>query len=152
MSERLVEIGVGGFVALGLAALLVLALQVSGLTELRQPPGYEVTATFENVGGLREKAPVSMAGVRIGRVESIGLDPETQQARVTLRIERRYDSIPADSTAAIYTSGLLGEQYVGIQPGWEKDETLAAGDRFAETQSAVVLERLISQFMTRMQD
>ncbi|MBK1726549.1 outer membrane lipid asymmetry maintenance protein MlaD [Halorhodospira neutriphila] len=151
MSERLVEIGVGAFVALGLAALLVLALQVSGLTELRQPPGYEVTATFDNVGGLREKAPVSMAGVHVGRVESIALDPETHQARVTLRIERGYDSIPADSTAAIYTSGLLGEQYVGIEPGWEQ-ATLAAGDRFTETQSAVVLERLIGQFMTQMQD
>lgn len=151
MSERLVEIGVGGFVALGLAALLVLALQVSGLTELREPPGYQVTATFDNIGGLREKAPVSMAGVRIGRVESVRLDPESHQARVALRIERRYDSIPADSTAAIYTSGLLGEQYVGIEAGWG-EETLAAGDRITDTQSAVVLERLIGQFMTQMQD
>ncbi len=151
MGQRLVEISVGGFVALGLAAVLVLAFQVSGLAEIRRPPGYTVTATFSNVGGLREKAPVNMAGVRVGRVEAVRLDPESHQAVVRLRIDERYDQIPADSTAAIYTSGLLGEQYVGLEAGWG-DEPLEGGDRIADTQSAIVLERLIGQFITNMQD
>ncbi|MFP4147480.1 MAG: outer membrane lipid asymmetry maintenance protein MlaD [Halorhodospira sp.] len=151
MSQRLVEIWVGVFVAVGLGALLVLALQVSGLTELRQEPGYRVTAKFDNIGSLREKAPVSMAGVRVGRVESTGLDPETHQATVRMRIDKRFDSIPADSTAAIYTAGLLGEQYIGLEPGWE-DEALGDGDQIQDTQSAVVLERIIGQFITSMQE
>lgn len=151
MSQRLVEIWVGVFVAIGLAAMMVLALQVSGLTELRQPPGYYVTAKFDNVGSLREKAPVSMAGVRVGRVEAIRLDPDSHQAEVKMRINERFGAIPADSAAAIYTAGLLGEQYVGLEPGWET-EPLADGDRITETQSAVVLERIIGQFVTGMQD
>ncbi|MFP4648421.1 MAG: outer membrane lipid asymmetry maintenance protein MlaD [Halorhodospira sp.] len=151
MSQRLVEIWVGVFVAVGLGALLVLALQVSGLTELRQEPGYRVTAKFDNIGSLREKAPVSMAGVRVGRVESTGLDPKTHQATVRMRIDKRFDSIPADSTAAIYTAGLLGEQYIGLEPGWE-DEALGDGDQIQDTQSAVVLERIIGQFITSMQE
>ncbi len=151
MNQRLVEIGVGLFVAAGLAALLVLALQVSGLAELRQGTGYQVTAKFENVGSLREQAPVSMAGVRIGHVEAIELDPASHRATVHMRIKERYDSIPEDSTAAIYTAGLLGEQYVGLQPGWES-ESLDDGDRIADTQSAVVLERLLGQFLTNTQE
>ncbi|MFP4129180.1 MAG: outer membrane lipid asymmetry maintenance protein MlaD [Halorhodospira sp.] len=151
MNQRLVEMGVGLFVVAGLAALLVLALQVSGLAELRQGAGYHVTAKFENVGSLREQAPVSMAGVRIGRVEAIELDPESHRATVRMRIKARYDSIPADSTAAIYTAGLLGEQYVGIQPGWES-ERLGDGDRVTDTQSAVVLERLLGQFLSNSQE
>lgn len=151
MSQRLVEIWVGLFVALGLAGFLVLGLQVSGLAEIRQQPGYQVAASFDNIGGLRERAPVSMAGVRVGKVERIELNPESHQAEVILRIDQRYDRIPVDTSAAIYTSGLLGEQYVGLEAGWE-DETLGSGDRITQTQSAVVLERLIGQFLTRMQD
>ena len=151
MRQRLVEIWVGVFVVLGLGALLVLALQVSGLADVRQASGYHVTATFDNVGGLRERAPVSMAGVRVGRVDEIRLDPESHQARVTLRIRERYDRIPQDTSAAIYTSGLLGEQYVGLEAGWDS-EPLQPGDRITDTQSAVVLERLIGQFLTDMRD
>ncbi|MBK1734090.1 outer membrane lipid asymmetry maintenance protein MlaD [Halorhodospira abdelmalekii] len=149
MQERLVEIWVGVFVVIALLASLFLALQVSGLAELRQTPGYQVVATFDNVGGLRERAPVRMAGVRVGRVERIELDPQSHQARVVLRIDERYDSIPVDTRAAIYTSGLLGEQYIGLEAGWE-EEALSAGDRLQETQSAVVLERLIGQFVRSM--
>ncbi|BAU58539.1 outer membrane lipid asymmetry maintenance protein MlaD [Halorhodospira halochloris] len=151
MQQRLVEIWVGLFVVVALAAMLFLSLQVSGLVEIRKSPGYQVSATFDNVAGLRERAQVQMAGVKIGRVETIRLDPQTHQARVVLNIDQRYDSIPADSRAAIYTSGLLGEQYIGIDPGWE-DETLQPGDQFTETQSAVVLERLIGQFISSMGD
>lgn len=150
-SQRTIEIWVGAFVAAGLAALMVLALQIAGLTELRQPPGYQVTAYFDNVGGLREKAPVNMAGVRVGRVETIELDTESYQARVVLRIDERYNRIPNDTAAAIYTAGLLGEQYVGLEAGWD-DEPLAAGGRIGDTQSAVVLERIIGQFLTGMGD
>ncbi len=150
-SQRMIEIWVGAFVAAGLAALMVLALQIAGLTELRPPPGYQVTAYFDNVGGLREKAPVNMAGVRVGRVESIQLDSERHQARVVLKIDQRYNRIPRDTGAAIYTAGLLGEQYIGLEAGWE-DEPLAAGGRIENTQSAVVLERIIGQFMTGMGD
>lgn len=149
--HRVQEIWVGVFVAAGLGALLVLALQVSGLTEIRQPPGYTVTAYFDNVGGLREKAPVSLAGVRVGRVESIELDSDRHQARVTLTIHERYGRIPEDTSAAIYTQGLLGEQYVGLEAGWD-DVYLGSGDEIRETQSAVVLERVIGQFLYNLGD
>lgn len=151
MQQRLVEIWVGVFVVAALAAALFLSLQVSGLVDIRSNPGYKVTATFDNVAGLREKTQVQMAGVRIGRVESIRLDQKSHQAQVVLNIDKRYDSIPVDSRAAIYTAGLLGEQYIGIDPGWE-DKALQPGDKFTETQSAVVLERLLGQFMTSMGD
>lgn len=151
MQQRLVEIWVGFFLVAALAAMLFLSLQVSGLMEIRKSPGYQVSATFDDVAGLSEKAQVQMAGVTVGRVESIRLDPQTHQARVVLDIDQKYDSIPVDSRAAIYTSGLLGEQYVGIDPGWE-DDPLEPGDEFAETQSAVVLERLIGKFIQSMGD
>lgn len=149
MQQRLVEIWVGVFVVVALAAVLFLSLQVSGLVEIRNPPSYQLSASFNNVGGLSEKAQVQMAGVKVGRVESISLDPQTHQARVVLNIDKSYDSIPVDSRVAIYTSGLLGEQYVGIDPGWE-DDYMSPGDQFEETQSAVVLERLIGQFLSSM--
>lgn len=150
-TQRTQEIWVGAFVAAGLAGLMVLALHVSGLAELRQQPGYQVSAYFDNVGGLREKAPVSMAGVRIGRVESVSLDSERHQARVVLRINESYDRIPADTSAAIYTQGLLGEQYIGLEAGWD-DAHLEAGATITETQSAIVLERVIGQFLYNLGD
>ncbi|WP_421620888.1 outer membrane lipid asymmetry maintenance protein MlaD [Alkalilimnicola ehrlichii] len=150
-STRTMELWVGVFVALGLGAMFLLALEVSGLAEFRERPSYEVTAYFDNVGGLREKAPVNMAGVRVGQVKAIELDAQSYRARVVLGLDSRFDRIPADSTAAIYTSGLLGEQYVSLDPGWEEDY-LAAGDQITSTQSAVVLERILGQFLYSLGD
>ena len=149
MSTRTLEIVVGFFVALGLAGLFFLAFQVSNITEHRNAQGYEVHGYFNNVGGLKVRAPVTMAGVRVGRVSDIRYDPERFQARVTLRINGQYDQLPADTQASIYTAGLLGEQYVSLEPGGE-DAVLAQGDRLLFTQSAVILEELIGQFMVNM--
>ncbi len=145
-STRTMEILVGLFVALGIAALFVLAMQVSNIGRLTDNDGYHVTARFTNVSGLKERAPVTVAGVRVGRVASIEYDPETFEAVVTLRIQRRFDQLPIDTGAAIYTSGILGEKYVGLEPGGF-DEFLRDGDEIELTQSAVVLEQLIGRFL-----
>ena len=146
MASRSVEIVVGLFVALGLAALFVLAMQVSNLSALQRGEGYEVTAYFSNVGGLKVRSPVNASGVTVGRVVDIEYDQRTFNARVTMEIEQRYDQFPMDTSASIYTSGLLGEQYVSLSPGAE-EETLGDGDPIRQTQSAVVLEELIGQFL-----
>lgn len=145
-SSRGVELIVGVFVALGLAALLVLALQVSNLSALQRGEGYELTAHFDNIGGLSERAPVNAAGVTVGRVVEIEYDQRTYTARVTMEIDAAYDRFPEDTSASIYTSGLLGEQYIALAPGASADY-LAAGDAIHQTQSAVVLEELIGQFL-----
>lgn len=149
--NRGVEIAVGIFVVLGLVALLVLALQVSNLAGLDVwgEDHYEVTARFDNIGGLKERAQVSMAGVQIGRVSRIRFDDRSFQAEVTMRIRGRHDELPMDTTASIYTSGLLGEQYVGLEPGGD-EAYLADGDEITFTQSALVLEDLIGQFLYSM--
>ncbi len=144
--SRALEVVVGLFVAAGIGALLVLALQVSNVAAFTGGSGYRLEARFENVGGLKVRSPVKMGGVRIGRVEAIDYDQERYEAVVTLRIQRRYDRIPVDTTAAIYTSGLLGEQYVGLEPGGE-EEYLADGDRIQLTQSAMVLEQVLGRFL-----
>ena len=146
MESRSVEIAVGVFVALGIAALLMLALKVSNLSELGGTGGYAITARFDNIGGLKVRSAVSMAGVKVGRVAAIDFDSETYEAVVTLAIESRYDRIPMDSTASIFTAGLLGEQYVGIEAGAE-EEYLGQGDAIGLTQSAGILEQLIGQFL-----
>jgi phospholipid/cholesterol/gamma-HCH transport system substrate-binding protein len=146
MNVRAVEVGVGIFVALGLAALLMLAMRVSNLAEMNVGHGYAVEARFNNVGGLKVRSPVTMAGVRVGRVASIAYDSRSYEAVVTLSIDPRYDQIPADSSASIFTSGLLGEQYVSLDPGGDI-EYLRDGDVITLTQSAVVLEQVISQFL-----
>ncbi|NEX15850.1 MAG: outer membrane lipid asymmetry maintenance protein MlaD [Halochromatium sp.] len=143
---RLSEILVGAFMALGFVALFFLAMRVSNLSMASVDEGYTLTAKFDNIGSLRVRAPVSMAGVRLGRVEAIDFDQETFQALVTLRIEDRYDQIPNDTFANIYTAGLLGEQYVGLDPGGSPDP-LRNGDRIEFTQSALVLEQMIGQFL-----
>lgn len=144
--SRTIEIWVGLFVAAGLAALFMLAMQVSNLTVVSGDEGYEVKARFENISGLKVRSPVTMAGVRIGRVVDIGFDPQTFEAVVTLRIDSQYDQIPEDTSAAILTSGLLGEKYVGLEPGGSFD-VLAQGDTIQLTQSSLVLENLIGQFL-----
>ncbi|MCC5794405.1 MAG: outer membrane lipid asymmetry maintenance protein MlaD [Chromatiales bacterium] len=140
------EIGTGLFVFLGFAALLFLATQTTGLDEFFEDSGYSVTARFTEVAGLRPRAPVTMAGVTIGRVESIRFDRYRLDAVVTLRIRSEYDTIPEDSTASILTAGLLGSKYIGLTPGGA-DESLEEGSEIFLTQSAVVLEQLVSRFL-----
>ena len=140
------EIGTGLFVLLGIGALFFLAFETTNLSNLGGGQIYAVTADFNNVGGLKQGAPVELAGVRIGRVTRIRLDPKTLQAVVTLHIEDRYNQIPTDSSASIQTQGLLGDQYIGISPGGSL-QSLKNGDTIHFTQSAIVLENLISQFM-----
>lgn len=139
------DVWVGLFVLIGGAALLFLALQSANLLTLSFEKGYAVTAKFDNIGGLKPKAAVKSSGVVVGRVESITFDDKTFQARVSLSMDKRY-AFPKDSSLKILTSGLLGEQYIGIEAGADATN-LAAGDAISATQSAVVLENLISQFL-----
>jgi len=136
---------VGLFVLLGAAAILFLALKSANLLTLNFQSNYTVSGRFDNIGGLKRQAAVKSAGVVVGRVESVTFDDKTFQATVTMNIESSYQ-FPKDSSLKILTSGLLGEQYIGIEAGAEADN-LANGDRIQATQSAVVLENLISQFM-----
>jgi len=145
-NSRALEIAVGAFVALAVAAFLLLALQVSDLSSLGQTDGYTVTARFSNVGGLKVRSPVTMAGVRIGRVSAIRFDESAFEGVVEMRIDPRYTQLPADTSASILTSGLLGEQYVGLEPGGSLD-SLEAGSQIEFTQSAFVLEKIIGQFL-----
>ena len=146
MNSRTVEIGVGVFVALGIAALFMLAMQASNLSTMSTGDGYIITAGFENVGGLKERSAVTVSGVRVGRVETIEYDHESFEAVVSLRIDAQHDSFPVDTSASIYTSGLLGEQYIALEPGGAL-ENLVAGDRLQLTQSALVMEQVIGQFL-----
>lgn len=145
MQRLKIDVWVGLFVMIGAAAILFLALQSANLLSLSFQSTYRVDAKFDNVGGLKPKAAVRSAGVVVGRVESITFDDKTFQARVSMALERRYQ-FPKDSSLKILTSGLLGEQYLGLEPGAD-DKLLAAGDVVSSTQSAVVLENLISQFL-----
>ena len=130
--------------------LVFLALQAANLGTITGGDTYSLQARFDNIGGLKPRAPVRSAGVTVGRVKTIGLDAKTYQGVVTMEIERAY-IFPRDSAAKILTSGLLGDQYVGLEPGGD-DANLAAGDTIAQTQSAVVLENLIGQFITSRAD
>ncbi|MDN5871070.1 MAG: outer membrane lipid asymmetry maintenance protein MlaD [Nitrococcus sp.] len=145
-NSRLLEIGVGLFVIAGLLALLVLALKVSNIAAFQQASGYNVIAKFQNIGGLKVSAPVTLAGVQVGRVADISVDQQTFEARVVLTIADKYANLPQDTSASIYTAGLLGQQYIGLQPGGMM-ETLQPGDQLMLTQSAIVLEQLIGQFL-----
>lgn len=139
------DVWVGLFVLIGAAALLFLALQSANLLSLNFQSTYKVTARFDNIGGLKPQTAVKSAGVVVGRVESITFDDKNFQADVTLAMQSRY-SFPKDSALKILTSGLLGEQYIGIEAGADA-KNLQAGDTITQTQSAVVLENLISQFL-----
>ena len=144
INRKSLELWVGLFVAAGILALAMLAFKVGNLTSADVMDGYKVTARFDNVGGLKVKAAVTMAGVRIGRVSAIAFDNKKYQALVTMDVDGRYQHIPKDSSASILTSGLLGDQYIGIEPGGD-DASLKSGDTFLRTQSALVLEKLIGQ-------
>ncbi|WP_291992457.1 outer membrane lipid asymmetry maintenance protein MlaD [Candidatus Accumulibacter sp. ACC003] len=145
MSRKLLDLWVGIFVALGLAGVLFLALKVGNLASGNFAETYQLTANFANIGGLKVRAPVKSAGVVVGRVVDIHFDPQAYEAVVSVSIDGRY-KFPKDTFALILTAGLLGEQYVGLDPGGD-EKMLAANDVITKTQSAVVLESLISQFM-----
>lgn len=150
MSQTKVDVWVGLFVLLGIAALVFLALRAGNLATFSWAPTYTVQAKFYNIGGLKTRAAVKSAGVVVGRVQAISLDPQSYQAVVTLQLDEKFQ-FPADSSVSILTSGLLGEQYLGIDPGSE-DRMLVAGDTITYTQGAIVLENLISQFLYSMAD
>jgi phospholipid/cholesterol/gamma-HCH transport system substrate-binding protein len=137
---------VGLFVAAGIAALFFLALQVSNLSALTEKDSYTITARFENSGGLKVKSPVSAAGVKIGQVSAISLDPKTYEAVVKMSIYSQYNNIPSDTTASVFTAGLLGEQYVSLEPGGS-EEFLKNNGAIEITQSAIILEKAIGQFL-----
>lgn len=144
--QRNLEILVGAFVAVGIIALFFLALQVSNLGTVNAEEGYSIEVRFDNIGGIKPKAPVTMAGVKVGRVTDITFDKETFEAVVTLTIDKQYDQIPDDTFAKIFTAGLLGEQYIGLDAGGS-DIFLKDGDKLQLTQSALVLEEVIGQFL-----
>jgi len=145
MERTTIDIWFGAFVTAGFVALLVLALKVGNLGAERASQVYRVEARFDNIGGLKVRGPVRSAGVLVGRVENIRFDNDKFQALVTLALDSRY-AWPKDTSASILTSGLLGETYVGLEAGGE-EQKLKAGDRITITQSAVVLEKLIGQFL-----
>lgn len=145
MQRKSLDIWVGLFVLLGAAALMFLALKAGNMSSLSFGKTYSVFAKFDNIGGLKPQAPVKSAGVVVGRVGEIKFDDKSYQALVTLNLEERY-KFPKDSSAKILTSGLLGEQYIGLEVGGDTNN-LAAGDKVKMTQSAVVLENLIGQFL-----
>ena len=146
-SSRTTEIWVGAFVAIGLFGLFFVAMQVSNLGEFQTEKGsYQVRAHFGNIGGLKVRAPVSMAGVTVGRVEKISFDDSRYEAEVVMRIHPDFKKIPEDTSASILTAGLLGEQYIGLSAGGS-DDYLKQGDEIELTQSAMILEQLISRFL-----
>lgn len=146
MNTRKTEILVGLFMAAGLLALFMLAMKVSNLNIYNDDTGYEISANFEDISGLKVKSPVTMAGVRIGRVNEITLDEKRFEAVVKILIESKYDALPKDTSASIYTAGLLGEKYIGLEPGGD-EENLKNNDKLILTQSSLVLEKLISRFV-----
>jgi len=143
---RAVEVGTGLFVALGLAAIFFLTTQTAGSGNFSGSETFSVTARFENVGSLKDRAPVAMSGVTIGRVTSVEFDPVTLDALVVFVIDSKYDQIPEDSDASILTSGLLGSQYIGLQAGGS-EFSLEEGSEIQFTQSAIVIENLISKYL-----
>jgi len=145
VNRSAIDLWVGIFVAIGLGAIVFLALKVGNLVTIGNEPGYRLEARFDNIGGLKLRAPVKAAGVVVGRVESIRLDAKSYEAVVTMRIDRGYE-FTKDTIAAINTSGLLGEVYISLDAGGDT-AVLKDGERIAKTQSAVVMEKLISQFL-----
>jgi len=145
MERTTLNLWVGIFVAMGIAALFALAVKVGNLGSSDIGQTYLLTANFENIGGLKPRAPVKSAGVVVGRVSNIKFDPATYEAVVSLNVDKRYN-FPKDTFANIYTAGLLGEQYIGLEAGGDED-TLKNGDKIMKTQDAVVLEKMISQFL-----
>ncbi|TYL48063.1 outer membrane lipid asymmetry maintenance protein MlaD [Marinomonas sp. IMCC 4694] len=151
MRSKRIELFVGAFIVLGFLAFVYLAVQVSGLAFAGKKDTYQIVARFDDIGGLTNRAKVTIAGVTIGSVESIVLDKELYMGLVTMNIDAGSDNIPTDSSIAILTSGLLGEKYLGISIGADED-MMGNGDELYDTQSALVLETLISQFLFKSSD
>jgi len=151
MNTRKTEIIVGLFIAIGLASLFMLAMKASNLNIYNDDSGYEITANFDDISGLKIKSPVTMSGVRIGRVSDITFDSQLFEAVVKIRIESQYKTLPKDTSASIYTAGLLGEKYIGLEAGGD-EENLQQGDKLTLTQSSLVLEKLISRFVDAFVD
>jgi len=151
MYSKTVQVWVGIFVLAGMASLVMLSMKVSNISAFTETEGFEVTANFENIGGLKIRSPVSMAGVVVGRVAKIGFDRESYEAIVTIKIQNQYDNIPDDASASIFTAGLLGEQYIGLEAGGS-EEFLKQGSELQLTQSAIVLEQIIGQFLVSKAD
>jgi len=149
MTTRFIEIMVGLFVVLGILALFMLAMKVSNLSGLTSSDSYEISAYFENIGGLKVRSPVTVAGVRVGQVTGIVYDSDRYEAQVSMRIGVMHDYFPIDTMASIYTAGLLGEQYVALEPGAE-DDVLKTGDTIEFTQSALVLEEIIGKIVVKL--
>lgn len=145
MQKKSIDFWVGVFVLLGAASLMFLALKAGNMSSFSFEKTYDITTKFDNIGGLKPNAAVKSAGVLVGRVGAINFDDKTFQATVTLKMDQRY-KFPKDSSAKILTAGLLGEQYIGLEAGGDMNN-LVAGDKITNTQSAVVLENLISQFL-----
>ena len=145
MERTTLDLWVGLFVVAGLAAVLVLAMKVGNLSTFNMSESYHLQADFDNIGGLKSRSPVKSAGVVVGRVTAITFDNQTFRARVSMAVDKRYQ-FPKDTFAKILTAGLLGEQYIGLDPGGD-EQLLKGGDQIAKTQSAVVLENLISSFL-----
>lgn len=146
MTSRKIEILVGLFVAAAIAAFFMLAMSVSNMSSYNSGETYILKAKFDNIGGLKIRSPVAAGGVRIGRVVDIAYDNERYEAVVSMQVEAQYNKFPLDTAASILTSGLLGEQFVGLEPGAEEDY-LKSGDVIDLTQSALVLEQVIGQFL-----
>jgi len=146
MTSRKIEILVGLFVAAGIAAFFMLAMSVSNMSSYSSGESYELKARFDNIGGLKVRSPVSAGGVTIGRVNDIQYNSDSYEAEVSMLIEAQYNKFPVDTAASVLTSGLLGEQFIGFDPGAEED-FLKAGDVIDLTQSALVLEQIIGQFL-----
>jgi len=144
--NKTTELLVGMFVAAGIAALFVLAMKVSNLSTFIQTDTYTVTAHFENIGGLKVRSPVTVGGVRVGRVSAIDYDTGRYEAVVSLELDQKYSNFPDDTSASIYTAGLLGEQYIGLEPGGSPD-VLVDGSEIELTQSALIMEKLVSKFL-----
>lgn len=149
MRQAFVELIVGVFIILAIIALLFLAFKTSDLANYSGGKTYVVTADFDNVGDLKVRAPVSISGVRVGQIDSIKLDPKTFQAVVTMNINARYDDIPVDSTANIFTEGLLGSNYISLSPGYSADH-LKNGGMIQNTNPALILQNLIGQLLFSM--
>ena len=151
MTSRKIEILVGFFVAAAIAAFFMLAMKVSNMSSYGSEDSYELMARFDNIGGLKVRSPVAAGGVRIGRVTEIQYNSDNYEAEVTMTIEAQYNRFPLDTAASVYTSGLLGEQFIGFEPGAEEDY-LKNGDVIDLTQSAIVLEQIIGQFLYSKSD
>jgi len=147
MKQGIKEFWVGFFVLIGILALLIMSFRVGNLGAQDSSDGYEITAKFQDVGGLTAKSPVRMAGVTIGRVTNISIDPDDYEAIVSMQIFGDHKNLPLDTSASILTSGLLGSQFIGLEPGGD-EEFLEQGSEIEYTQAALVLEKLIGRFIT----